>query len=320
MSIFKASVGTHVHDLSIDKRDIIYGWYNSYEPRTEKHLRSFWKISPDGEFTEIVSLTENVPSGMSIWRDSDGNTYSVEPWSNERRESKIIKRTPDGKTSLFAGGNYGYLDGKKERAKFGNILDMAFAGDNSIYITDTNRVRKIDKFGAVKTLYPTDDAQRNQSQLFGLTVDKQNNVFVADFAGRRLLKIDSSGKTSIVLASDKDWSPLGVATIDDEIYILEGKTYESKSQGNRVLKISSDNQKTVVADLKDSNKTSNSLNLNDKNPQPQTKENNNLNSIVSNENQSNQTENKKLGLYGIVGAVIAAFTAFAFFRKNKFIG
>jgi hypothetical protein len=44
LSIFKAGIsGTHVHDLSIDKQDIIYGWYNSYVPQTEKHLRSVWK-------------------------------------------------------------------------------------------------------------------------------------------------------------------------------------------------------------------------------------------------------------------------------------
>jgi hypothetical protein len=193
---------------------------------------------------------------MSIWQDFDGNMYSVEPWNNEKRESKIIKRTPDGKTSLFAGGKYGYLDGRKEKARFGIVIDMAFADNGSIYLTDSNRVRKIDQSGNVTTLYPKDNTQKNESALFGLAVDAHNNVFVADYANKKLLKIDSVGKPSTVLTSDSDWSPLGAALFNDEIYVLEGKTYESKSMGNRVVKISSDNRKTVVADLNDVNKQS----------------------------------------------------------------
>ncbi len=137
LSIFRAGVsGRHVHDLSIDAGGNIYGWENVYEPQTEKHLRAFWKMSPKGEYTEIVSLTENPPSGISIWRDSGGNTYSVEPWNNEKKETKIIKRTTDGKTRVFAGGKYGYLDGQKEKAEFNVITDMAFGKDNTIYLTE----------------------------------------------------------------------------------------------------------------------------------------------------------------------------------------
>ncbi len=262
-------------------------------------------------------MTENLPSGMSIWQDSVGNMYSVEPWSNERRESKIIKRTPDGKTSLFAGGNFGYIDGKKEKARFGIVIDMAFAENGSIYLTDSNRVRKIDQSGNVSTIYPKDNSQKNDSQLFGLTADKYQNVFVADFANKKLLKIDSVGKISTILASENDWTPLGVAAFDSEIYVLEGKTYESKSTGNRVVKISSDNRKTVVADLNDVTKTNNqpkSENVNFNLPSEQ----NNFSNSKS-ESNTNQTENKRLGLYAIIGAVIAAFAAFVFFRKNKFI-
>ncbi len=91
-------------------------------------------MSSKGKFSEIVPLTENLPIGMSIWRDFEENTFSVEPYNNEKRESKIFKRTVNGKTTLFAGGIYGFLDGTKENAKFGNIVDMAFAVDGSIYI------------------------------------------------------------------------------------------------------------------------------------------------------------------------------------------
>jgi hypothetical protein len=101
LSIFREGVsGRHIHDLSIDAEDNIYGLDNTYNPQTETYPRSIWKISAKKEFSYLIPLTNNLPPGASIWRDNNGNTYSVEPYNNERKEAKIIKRTADGKTSL----------------------------------------------------------------------------------------------------------------------------------------------------------------------------------------------------------------------------
>ncbi len=323
LSIFRAGVsGRHVHDLSIDAGGNIYGWENVYEPQTEKHLRAFWKMSPKGEYTEIVSLTENPPLGISIWRDSGGNTYSVEPWNNEKKETKIIKRTTDGKTSVFAGGKYGYLDGQKEKAEFNVITDMAFGKDNTIYLTNDDKVRKIDRFGMVTTIYRNETTNQKQnnpepfSRLYGLDVDKENNVLAADFANNRLLKISSDGKISTFLKSEKDWSPIGVATFGDEVYVLEVRPYTASIHtGNRVLKISSTGKSTVIANLENRNKSVENPKLNSVNFLPQTKEEKNL---VANANiNSVKATDSPLAFYGIVGAVSVAFFALiVLFRKK----
>ncbi|MBA4184508.1 MAG: hypothetical protein H0X49_10935 [Acidobacteria bacterium] len=323
LSIFRAGVsGRHVHDLSIDAGGNIYGWENVYEPQTEKHLRAFWKMSPKGEYTEIVSLTENPPLGTSIWRDSDGNTYSVEPWNNEKKETKIIKRTTDGKTSVFAGGKYGYLDGQKEKAEFNVITDMAFGKDNTIYLTNDDKVRKIDRFGMVTTIYRNETTNQKQnnpepfSRLYGLDVDKENNVLAADFANNRLLKISSDGEISTFLKSEKDWSPIGVATFGDEVYVLEVRPYTASIHtGNRVLKISSTGKSTVIANLENRNKSVENPKLNSVNFLPQTKEEKNL---VANANiNSVKATDSPLAFYGIVGAVSVAFFALiVLFRKK----
>ena len=323
LSIFRAGVsGRHVHDLSIDAGGNIYGWENVYEPQTEKHLRAFWKMSPKGEYTEIISLTENPPLGTSIWRDSDGNTYSVEPWNNEKKETKIIKRTTDGTTSVFAGGKYGYLDGQKEKAEFNVITDMAFGKDNTIYLTNDDKVRKIDRFGMVTTIYRNETTNQKQnnpepfSRLYGLDVDKENNVVAADFANNRLLKISSDGKISTFLKSEKDWSPIGVATFGDEVYVLEVRPYTASIHtGNRVLKISSTGKSTIIANLENRNKSVENPKLNSVNFLPQTKEEKNL---VANANiNSVKATDSPLAFYGIVGAVSVAFFALiVLFRKK----
>ena len=322
LSIFRAGAsGRHVHDLSVDAGGNVYGWENVYEPRTEKHLRAIWKMSPAGAFAEIVSLTENLPSGMSIWRDAGGNTYSVEPWDNEKKEAKIIKRTADGKTSVHAGGKYGYLDGRKEKAEFGAVTDLAFGRDNAIYLTDENRVRKINETGNVETIYSKETTVKNQKsevgspQLFGLDVDELNNVFAADFANGRLLKINSEGAVSTFFTSEKDWSPIGVATSGDEVYVLEGRPIRAAMHiGTRVLRISRAGDATVFASLEGRNTPAD-------NPKS------NGAGLLSRDDEKNLAANvemrdikpsaNSMGFYGIVGAAGVAFFALIILVRRK---
>jgi sugar lactone lactonase YvrE len=259
VSTFREGVrGRHVHNITIDAEDNIYGLDNTYNPQTEKFPRSIWKMSPKGEFSYLVPLTDNLPLGRSVWRDSDGNTYSVEPYNNEKKESKIMKRTPAGTVSLFAGGKYGYFDGQKDKAEFSVITDIAFAADKTIYLTNDAKVRKIDKFGMVTTIYGKEVSSENQkkpetfSRLFGLAVDGQNNVFAADHENRRVLKISPGGEYTAVFSAEQPWSPTGVALGGSDLYILENWYDERESFiGTQVRKLSADGKITVLATVGD---------------------------------------------------------------------
>lgn len=262
LSVFREGVsGRHVHDITIDAEDNIYGVDNAYNPQTEKFPRALWKMSPKGEFSYLVPMTNNLPIGISVWRDSDGNTYSVEPYNNEKKETKIIKRTPGGRTSLFAGGKYGYLDGQKDKAEFSVITDMAFGKDKAIYLTDTDKVRKIDEYGMVTTIYCSDVSAKNpkspktSSRLFGLIVDWQNNVIVADSENRRVLKISPGGESTALLSAEQPWSPNGVALDKSGLYVLEGWYDLREARTNtRVRKLLADGKITVLATLRENPK------------------------------------------------------------------
>src|ERR1051325_6751626 len=163
LSVFRPGVsGRHVHNITIDAENNIYGVDNTYDPQTETYPRALWKMTPKGEFSYLVPMTNNLPIGSSVWRDSSGNTYSVEPSNSEKKETKIMKRTPDVTVSLFAGGKFGYVDGQKDKAEFSVITDMAFGRDDAIYLTDADKVRKIDKSGTVTTIYRGDVSPKNQ--------------------------------------------------------------------------------------------------------------------------------------------------------------
>lgn len=325
VSTFREGVsGRHVHNLAIDPQDNIYGIDNTYNPQRETYPRGIWKMSAKGEFSYIVSMTDNLPQGWSIWRDNYGNTYSTEPYNNERKESKIIKRAPDGKTSLFAGGKFGYADGKKEDAKFSVIIDIAFGKDDAIYLSGDDKIRKIDKLGNVTTLYSYGQQSKNQkkpnaaSQFFGVDVDEQNNVLAADFSNRRLLRISYDGKISEVFNSEKDWSPIGVAASNNEIYVLEVRPYSSAIHtGNRVWKIAADGKASLVINLEEAIKSKSSSVAGEQISLSESERNFDSSSAL--ENKRNESENKKIGFYGIVGATLVAFAAFIIFKKFKFI-
>lgn len=270
VTTFRAGVsGRHVHAITIDAEDNIYGIYNSYNSQTQTFPRSIWKMSPQGEFSYIVPTTDNLPPGRSVWRDTDGNTYSVEPYNNERIDAKIIKFAPNGTTSLFAGGKYGYLDGQKEKAQFSVITDMIFGTDKTIYLTDVDKVRKIDKSGAVTTIYSREvtvnknvKSPETSSRLFGLAVDERNNVFAADPENRRVLKISPGGEYAAVFSTEQPWKPNGVALSGNDVYVLECWFDEKEAFiGTRVRKLSSDGKITVLATVGDKPKQATNDNL-----------------------------------------------------------
>jgi hypothetical protein len=265
VTTFRAGVsGRHVHNITIDAEDNIYGLDNSYNAQKQTFPRSIWKMSPKGEISYLVPMTDNLPPGRSIWRDSDGNTYSVEPYNNEKKEAKIIRFAPDSSTSLFAGGKYGSVDGPKEKAQFGVITDMIFGADKTIYLSDEDKVRRIDKAGAVTTIYSRQiSSDKNaktpeqSSRIFGLAVDERNNVFAADPENRRIIKISPGGEYTPVFSTEQPWRPYGVALDKNDLYVMESWFDEKESFiGTRVRKLSSDGRVTVLATVGDQPKQS----------------------------------------------------------------
>jgi len=177
-----------------------------------------------GEYFEKVTSKTNKPdlimcSDFPLVINKDGNIY----YANTRPGSAtIIKRTPDGKESVFATNKI-----------FEFISGITAGTDGSLYITESskanaNTIRKITVDGTVSIIATFVGKDGNDlpletvpSYCRGLAVDSTGTIYVAATGSRSVLKITPQGKVTTILQSTSPWTPTGVAIFHGEVYILE---------------------------------------------------------------------------------------------------
>ncbi len=156
----------------------------------------------------IGSLAKfNFPSGIIL--DEAGNLY-VADHSNHT----IRKITPLGFVSTFAGtGVAGYADGHRSIAMFDSPYGLAMDQDGNLYVGDVanHKIRKISPDGNVTTLAggqkgfsDRTGTQARFNHPYGVAVDKQNNVYVADSYNNRIRKITPGGQVTTVAGNGND--------------------------------------------------------------------------------------------------------------------
>ena len=177
-----------------------------------------------GDYFERVTPESNKPalimcSDFPLVVNNDGNIYYA---VTRPGSAKIIKRTPDGKESVFASNKI-----------FEFINGITAGTDGTLYITESsnenaNTIRKITKDGAVSIIatFVGKDVkdlplETVPSYCRGLAVDSTGTIYVAATGSRSVLKINPQGKITTVLQATSPWTPTGVATFHGELYILE---------------------------------------------------------------------------------------------------
>jgi uncharacterized protein (TIGR03437 family) len=151
----------------------------------------------------------------------------------------------------YAGGD-SVGDGGPAAKAFVSILEGVCAdAAGNIYVADAddNRIRKIDTAGNVTTYAGTgyagfggDGGPANQAALsspFGIRMDANGNLFIADLGNNRVRKV-SAGGTISTFASGLN-QPRNVA------FGAGGALYVSEFGANRVVKINADGSTTVIA-------------------------------------------------------------------------
>jgi sugar lactone lactonase YvrE len=132
---------------------------------------------------------------MGVAVDAIGNVYVADTYSN-----KIRKITSAGVVSTLAGtGAAGSADGAGGAATFNFPFGVAVDAIGNVYVADTynRKIRKITPSGSVSTIAGTgtdgsaDGAggAATFSLPFGVAVDANGNVYVADYGNKKIRKL-----------------------------------------------------------------------------------------------------------------------------------
>lgn len=232
------------HGLSIDSMDRVW-----LEVEVNNTQYSIVRVDTKGRERQVMKPMERGLGfyGVNILVDLDGSIYF--PHSNPPHHfaTGIRIRDLNGKTKLIAGSqHYGHRDGFGSHAQFSGINSMCFGPKGHIYVVDQDSIRKVYRDGKVETIFkdiklqdpknqPFDNGNPSVSnRLYGLAVDKNENVYVAYHGDRCVLKLSPEGR-NVIYQSEKPWSPVGVALLGKDLVIKEsGLEPESSMKGPRI--------------------------------------------------------------------------------------
>ncbi len=156
-------------------------------------------------YADGVGTNAAFGSPKSICIDSQGNLYATDYWN-----FKIRKITPTGVVTTLAGTTQGFEDGSIATAKFGYLGGICIDAIGNLYVADgsNNRIRKITPEGMVTTVAGStsgyQDGIGTNAQFnypIAICIDENNNLFVGEFFGRKIRKIDTSSMVTTVAGS-----------------------------------------------------------------------------------------------------------------------
>lgn len=241
---------------------------NIYFPDHLHHSKgALWKIDKEGNLT----MMEEDFHAHNVVTDKFGNVYT----SNGSMDQYFIRFSPKGKKDTlvhkkdqkqFYSGNctitkdgkivFGIenkiwtLNEKGERIPYSDFeftRNQALFADEegNVFATDLQRgngsIVKIPRNGkaeiVAQNLISTKpgNGHPNQDELLGMGKDEAGELYVAETAGKQILKVKSGEKPSTFYRSEKDWTPTAITFRDGVAYILE--SHDNMKEGPKITVI-----------------------------------------------------------------------------------
>ena len=191
----------------------------------------------------------NNPLGVAV--DSAGNVFVGDYYNHVVR--KIVA---SGAVSTLAGKveSLGSVDGSAAAAKFYAAQGVAADSAGNVYVADANNhtIRKITAAGLVSTfagassVYGNSDGQGTSASFglpYGVTIDTNNNLYVADAGYGTIRKIPTTGNfVGVVSTFATGFSGPSSAAVDGV-----GNIYVADTSNNRIMKIQPNGTQSIFA-------------------------------------------------------------------------
>lgn len=185
----------HSHSLVLGTDGSVYG-------TQEHHAKAkgyVWRIAPDGTYSNIFIPKANFPFNLHPFTiDNANNIFSTNSISfpNQARRVSLLKAGLKGNVVIVAGSIRGHKDGHSTEAQFTGIDGMVWAGDGTLYVTDSVYVRRISADGTVTSIVGKPITTPSYGEdLMGITLSERGSLYIADYSQRRLLELLPTGNT-----------------------------------------------------------------------------------------------------------------------------
>jgi hypothetical protein len=251
--------GKHSHAIRLDASGNLEGEDLTYDSAAGRWWTSAWRLDPGGAVRDTAPPAEGFPFLFTPAVALEGARYYARVDNNRRDVSEIHRRAPDGRTQVLAGGDYGFRDGLGREARFGPIGAIAVGPGGVLYVTDDVSVRRVTPEGRVTTLARGGRLLKStflarllglgerSGYLMGIAVDPGGNAFVANYGGRRVVRVSSTGEIRSLIEQSGPWSPTGVALSGGDVYVLEAGTVPGNGDSVRVRRLRSGETVTTLA-------------------------------------------------------------------------
>jgi sugar lactone lactonase YvrE len=178
---------------------------------------AFFAGSGSATFAEGTGAAASFYNPVGITTGPDGNLYLADYWNQ-----RIRKVTPGAATSTAAGsGTRGLAEGPAATAMFSLPRDVVFDAGGNLYVAElTNaRIRKITPAGNVTTFAGTTagytDGPAATAQFrapYGMAIDANGNLYVADATNHCIRKITPAGDVSTLAGNGTAGFADGIGT------------------------------------------------------------------------------------------------------------
>jgi hypothetical protein len=245
--------GRHVHELGLDAAGNLVGEELSYDPDRQVYHAGIWEVTPSGAQLYLLPPSSSPPLGNGVWSDRAGNRTHVQWNDNDRRNLLVFRRAPDGRVARLIGSD-AEATGYHPTVLY-NASGFTLGADGTAYFTDRASLYAIAPGGGVRRLATLCEAPAKRpcarpANLRGVALGLGGALYVADAAGRRVLRREADGRFRPLLASGAGWSPHGVALSADALFVLEFTDHRAGAQDRlRVRKLTRDGRVATLATL-----------------------------------------------------------------------
>ncbi len=235
VALVRDSGGRHMHEIFLDRGGALYVEESEYNPGTQTYRAAIWRYRPGGRSGYVYGPTRLPVPGMGVFRDARGCTFQAD---QTRAKALVLYRLcPGGRLRRFAAAP------NPPRVQLGNIGGAAFAPDGSFVFRHGGTVHRLSPSGRLTTL-----ASGFAVENMGIAVDSAGALYVVELQRRRIVKVDRSGRRSIVATSPRPWMPTGVAPWRGSLYLLEATEHvRGQPERVRVRKLSPGSPPRVLA-------------------------------------------------------------------------